>query len=73
MGFIRKRLPEPPRTIVLSGCGEFLATIAAWVCPGARHRSLRVEIGSEANECAPAHAVAVLAKEREITDDLYSG
>ena len=68
--FVAKRLPEAPQTLLLSGCGAFLATIATWILPGTRHRSLKAEIGAEISDCAPAHAVAVLAKEREIAGEL---
>jgi len=70
VGFVVKRLPEACQTFILSGCGEFLSTGATWVCPAAKHRSLRGEIGIEASKCAPAHAVAVLANEWEIAGDL---
>jgi probable H4MPT-linked C1 transfer pathway protein len=67
---VAKRLTEMPGTFILSGCGAFLATIAVGNLPDIRYRSLTTEIGEGASECAPAHAVAVLAKELENAGNL---
>lgn len=59
---------ERPRTVIVSGQGEFLARRAwdaAEICPGARIVSLAEELGPEASRCAPAHALAVLLAERD--------
>ncbi|MEX0611597.1 MAG: hypothetical protein WD229_05725, partial [Pirellulales bacterium] len=54
----------PPECIVLSGCGEFLARLAVGdILPGARRVSLQEQLGGAASACAPAHALAVLARE----------
>ncbi|MEM9658296.1 MAG: H4MPT-linked C1 transfer pathway protein, partial [Planctomycetota bacterium] len=59
------RMPRPPATIVLSGHGEFLARRILDVLPGAGQvLSLRSKLGPQANRCATAHALAVLAAER---------
>jgi probable H4MPT-linked C1 transfer pathway protein len=58
------RLPGPPTTIVASGEGEFLihelASRLPWKC---RAVSLAHELGPMVSQCAPAHAVAILATE----------
>ncbi len=58
------RLPQPPHTIVVSGQGDFLARR---VLEKAKIKSSLValarELGSELSQCAPAHALAVLARE----------
>jgi uncharacterized hydantoinase/oxoprolinase family protein len=58
------RLPGPPERVVLAGLGEFLARrvverleIAAEIVSMARQWSVPVSL------CAPAHALAVLARE----------
>jgi len=58
------RLPQPPHTIVLSGQGEFMVRR---VLDKAKIKSSLValarELGPEMSQCAPAHALAVLARE----------
>ena len=58
------RVQQPPHTIVLSGQGDFLARR---VLEKAKIKSsivsLARELGSELSQCAPAHALAVLARE----------
>lgn len=61
---VTSRMPEPPRTCVLSGSGEFLADAALKrLLPACAAISLADKLGVEASQCAPAHAVAVLAAE----------
>jgi probable H4MPT-linked C1 transfer pathway protein len=59
------RLKEPPRTLLLSGQGEFLlrrlSSQLGWNCTT---RSLSQELGEQVSRCAPAHALAVLAREQ---------
>jgi len=53
-----------PQTCVISGSGEFLARRLIEACLDACEvLSLRHELGSIVSVCAPAHAVAVLARE----------
>jgi len=53
-----------PESIVTSGAGEFLADhLCRQTWPTARLVSLTGRIGREASRCAPAHALAVLARE----------
>ena len=58
------RLQQPPHTVVLSGQGEFMARR---VLEKAKIKSsivaLARELGPELSQCAPAHALAVLAQE----------
>ena len=55
--------PLPPAAIVVSGQGEFLAQQAvAELNLSARVVSLSAELGPEISRCAPAHAVAMLAR-----------
>jgi (4-(4-[2-(gamma-L-glutamylamino)ethyl]phenoxymethyl)furan-2-yl)methanamine synthase len=58
------RLQQPPHTVVVSGQGEFLAR---QVLEKAKIKSsivaLARELGPELSQCAPAHALAVLARE----------
>jgi probable H4MPT-linked C1 transfer pathway protein len=63
LGLIAQRLPEPPSTYALSGSGVFLGQAAVEAMSQCRVVSLATEIGPEASECAPAHALAVLAAE----------
>ena len=58
------RLPEPPQTIILSGHGEFLAkkVVKASKIDG-KTVSLEQELGTRVSRCAPAHGLAVLARE----------
>jgi hypothetical protein len=63
---VAARLPDTPRTIVLSGCGEFLARAALRACRrlrGARVVSLGKELSPAASTAACAHALAFLAAE----------
>ena len=58
------RLPETPHTIAISGSGEFLARRACHrLGLSARVVSLRDRLGKALSEAAPAHALAVLARE----------
>jgi len=59
-------LQQPIDRFVISGSGEFLARRIiheAW--PAGRTISLTEELGPEVGACAPAHALAVLARETE--------
>jgi (4-(4-[2-(gamma-L-glutamylamino)ethyl]phenoxymethyl)furan-2-yl)methanamine synthase len=57
-------LPHPPQKIVLSGHGEFLAREALDLSqPIAPIFSLTKELGANVSRSAPAHALAVLARE----------
>jgi probable H4MPT-linked C1 transfer pathway protein len=57
-------LPEPPAVVVISGQGEFLARRAVERVPAKFHTvSLAAQLGAGPSRCAPAHAVAVLARE----------
>lgn len=57
-------MPGPPETIILSGHGEFLAINALRVANlRAKTLSLRNELGPTLSRAAPAHALAVLARE----------
>jgi len=62
------RLPEPPRTVILAGSGEFLAReIVAnqnW-SPQPTLVSLNARLGRDLSRAACAYAVAVLAAERD--------
>jgi (4-(4-[2-(gamma-L-glutamylamino)ethyl]phenoxymethyl)furan-2-yl)methanamine synthase len=61
-----QRLPGRLATVIISGSGEFLArSIAVRLSPPAIVVSLNQELGSEVSQCAPAHALAVLAAEWE--------
>jgi probable H4MPT-linked C1 transfer pathway protein len=63
---VAKRLPAAPATCIVSGSGEFLArAVVEAVFGGIRGVSLAAEIGREASRSAPAHALAVLAREGE--------
>ncbi|MDH3719174.1 MAG: H4MPT-linked C1 transfer pathway protein, partial [Planctomycetota bacterium] len=54
-----------PQRIVISGQGEFLARqVAQQAFPDAAIVSLNNRLGAAVSVCAPAHAVAVLARER---------
>lgn len=58
------RLPGPADCIITSGAGEFLARkIATQLRPTCCTMSLAQELGQIVSVCAPAHAVAVLARE----------
>ncbi len=61
---VKSRLPSAPRQIILSGHGEFLARAALGLIGNAAPVvSLAAELGTEVSRCAPAHALAVLARE----------
>ena len=62
----RRQFPQtPPSLVVLSGSGEFLGRRIVdqlgWDCPV---YSLQDEFGRGPSHCAPAHALAVMARER---------
>ncbi len=58
------RLTDPPRTVVISGRGEFLARrVVEKLKITKKIVSLSKELGPELSQCAPAHALAVLARE----------
>ncbi len=58
------RLQQPPETVIISGRGEFLARrVLDEVKLKAKVISLTKELGPELSYCAPAHALAVLARE----------
>lgn len=66
-GFLQvvDRMEIKPRTIVLSGHGEFLARrLVQQLEPDVELVSLSTTLGSALSRCAPAHALAVLARER---------
>ena len=58
------RLPQPPHTVVVSGQGDFLARrVLEKAKIKANLVALARELGPELSQCAPAHALAVLARE----------
>lgn len=58
-------MPSPPSRIVLSGHGEFLSRcVVAEVFGKVPLISLGRRLGPDVSRCAPAHALAVLARER---------
>ena len=61
---VQARLPAPPATAILSGHGEFLAAAALAEQPTwPPVNSLTDRLGPTISRCAPAHALAVLARE----------
>jgi probable H4MPT-linked C1 transfer pathway protein len=62
---VTRALPETPSTYILSGSGEFMARPVTGPTRSNKLVSLRAEIGDQASECGPAHAVAALAKKYE--------
>ncbi len=61
---VLRRLPSAPETIIVSGQGEFLARrLLERMKLQARVVSLNEALGSELSRAAPAHALAVLARE----------
>ena len=58
------RFTEPPAAVILSGHGEFLGRRVlesrSW---SGRVVSLHQELGEKLSRCAPAHALAILARE----------
>lgn len=60
------RLGVPPKTVITSGHGEFLLNHLLNRLPWqADVLSLTEELGPAVSRCAPAHALAVLARERK--------
>ena len=58
------RLQQPPHTVIISGKGEFLARrVLDKLKLKSAVVSLTKELGPELSQCAPAHALAVLARE----------
>lgn len=61
---VAARLPLAPEIAVISGAGEFLAKRALEATPlRPQLVSLGKELGPQVSKCAPAHALAVLARE----------
>lgn len=61
---VLRRLPSAPETIIVSGEGEFLARqLLERMKLQARVVSLNDELGPDLSRAAPAHALAVLARE----------
>jgi probable H4MPT-linked C1 transfer pathway protein len=62
------RMPAPPKTVILSGHGEFLARMALdrapWSDLAPEVLLLSKLLGALISRCATAHALAVLAEER---------
>jgi len=62
---VAAHLGRPPQTLIFSGQGEFLlrrlAARLPWRC---EVLSLTKELGADVSRCAPAHALAVLAREK---------
>jgi probable H4MPT-linked C1 transfer pathway protein len=59
-----RRLPQPPTAYIFSGHGEFLVMKGLEDLPSVqRVVRLSAELGVEVSRCAPAHALAVLARE----------
>ena len=57
------RMPQPPHSVVISGRGEFLARrLLEQLKLKASVVSLARELGPELSRCAPAHALAVIAR-----------
>ena len=69
MARVVARLPEPPQTMIVSGQGEFLAPAIRLDDVGFPQAteliSLRAKLGDVVSRCAPAHALAVLGRERK--------
>jgi probable H4MPT-linked C1 transfer pathway protein len=58
------RMPLPPEAIVVSGSGEFLARrLIERMRIATRVVSLGQQLGAQLSRCAPAHALAVIARE----------
>lgn len=61
------RMGAPPKTVITSGHGEFLLRYLLARLPWqADVLSLTEELGPAVSRCAPAHALAVLARERKV-------
>ncbi|MEX2093103.1 MAG: hydantoinase/oxoprolinase family protein, partial [Pirellulales bacterium] len=57
-------ISEPPARFVVSGDGEFLAVrLVKQIWAHGQVKSLATELGAKVSACAPAHALAVLARE----------
>jgi hypothetical protein len=57
-------MPRRPTTAILCGEGEFLARrVVKQAFPEIKVLSLARKIGAGPSRCAPAHALAVLARE----------
>jgi probable H4MPT-linked C1 transfer pathway protein len=63
MNEVGSRLPEQPRTLILSGSGEFLARASLDEAVAASQFSLTDKLGPELSEAACAYALAVLSAE----------
>jgi len=64
LGQVLSRLPQPPRTVILCGAGEFLARrVFERTKREAKIIPLSGALGPAISLAAPAHAVAVLARE----------
>jgi hypothetical protein len=65
---VRNRLPARPAKIIVSGHGDFLAD-AALALAGEHAPVVRLsdELGPACSRCAPAHALAVLAREAVVS------
>ena len=58
------RMPSPPEKVVISGHGEFVARrVLGELGLSVPTISLGKELGADVSRCAPAHALAVLARE----------
>ncbi|HZZ74263.1 MAG TPA: hydantoinase/oxoprolinase family protein [Pirellulales bacterium] len=58
-----ERMADPPHTVIVSGQGEFLCRrLAARVAPASAIVSLQQKLGPNLSRCAPAHALAVIAR-----------
>jgi probable H4MPT-linked C1 transfer pathway protein len=67
-------MPSHPERIVTSGAGEFLASqVGRDIWPDVTSMTLSGQIGVEASQCGPAHALAVLAGENFPTFGPKSG
>lgn len=61
---VLQRMPAPPQTMLISGAGEFLARrVAEKLAAATEIVPLSAKIGKLASRAAPAHALAVLARE----------
>lgn len=62
-----ERLGSPPQTLITSGHGEFLLRhLTGRLAWHADVLSLTDELGPAVSRCGPAHALAVLARERKV-------
>ena len=62
---VLRRLPEPPATVVLCGQGEFVARrLCERLQLASSIVSLAEQLGSSVSRAAPAHALAVIAREQ---------